>query len=209
MAFASSARELADLLERGDVVLLGPGQLLARLVELPLAIDELAVALLEHVGALVDLLVALEEAPLEVAELLALAAGLFLGLALQAELLVLGLEDQVLLLGPRPLHDQGRLLLGILDRLARPHAAGQKAEYGPAGEGHQGGHRHGHDIHLSNLPSGQLRAGGLVMLLSDRCGDAGRTVRPGPVSLMPRSRSLRAGRGRVATTRSTRARQRS
>ena len=40
----------------------GPRELLAGLVEFALAVEELAVALLEHVGALIELLVALEEA---------------------------------------------------------------------------------------------------------------------------------------------------
>ena len=60
---------------------------------------ELAVLLLEHVGALVELLVALEEAALEGGQLAASGAGLVLGLAAEPELLVLGLEDQLLLAG--------------------------------------------------------------------------------------------------------------
>ena len=128
------------------------GQLLAGLVELPLPVDELAVALLDHVGALVDLLVALEQPSLEVAQLAALRAGLVFCFALKAQLLVLGLEDQVLLLRPRALDDQGGLLLGLLDPLAREDAAAEETEYCAAGEGHEG-HRHGHEFHVL-LPSG-------------------------------------------------------
>ena len=149
---ASSAAEAADPFERRDLVLGRAGKFLAGLVELALAVDELAVALLDHVGALVDLLVALEEPPLEVAQLTALRAGLFLGFPLKAQLLVLGLEDQVLLLGPRALDDQGGLLLGLLDPLAREDAAAKETECGAAGEGHEG-HHHGHEFHVL-LPSG-------------------------------------------------------
>ena len=46
-----------------------PGEVLAGLVELALAVEELAIALLEHVAALVELFVALEEAAFEAGEL--------------------------------------------------------------------------------------------------------------------------------------------
>ena len=96
----------------------------SRAFELPLALEQLAIALLEHVGALVELLVALEQATLE-AELGALGAGLVLGLALEPDLLVLGLEDQVLLLGARLRDDAARLVLGGLDRLGGPARRGR------------------------------------------------------------------------------------
>ena len=60
--------------------------------------DQLAVALFEHVGALVELLVALEQPALEIAELGAPGASVFLCLARDADLVILGLEDQFLLL---------------------------------------------------------------------------------------------------------------
>ena len=138
---------LADPLEGADLLLLGPRQLLARLVELPLALHELPVALLEHVGALVDLLVALEEPPLEGGEVCALAASLLLHLALEPELLVLRLEDQVLLLGPGSLDDERSLLLGVLDRLAGPDSPGEEADCHAKDEGHKGDPRPDHDIH--------------------------------------------------------------
>ena len=70
---------------------------------------ELAIALLEHVGALVELLVALEQAALQAGELAAPGACLFLGFALHAELLVLRLEDQLLLASPGLGLDAARL----------------------------------------------------------------------------------------------------
>jgi hypothetical protein len=48
----------ADAFQCGDVFLLRPGELLAELLELALAIQKLAVTLLEHVGALVELVIA-------------------------------------------------------------------------------------------------------------------------------------------------------
>ena len=48
-----------DPLEGDDLLLVEPGELLALVLELALAVDDLAALLLEHVGALVELLVAL------------------------------------------------------------------------------------------------------------------------------------------------------
>ena len=63
---ASSADMAADTRSRATTCSwVAPRELLAGLVELALAVEELAVALLEHVRALVELLVALEEAALE------------------------------------------------------------------------------------------------------------------------------------------------
>ena len=143
----------ADTLKGGHLVLGRPGKLLARLVKFAFALDELAIALLDHVGALVDLLVALEEAALEVVELTPLRASFVLSFTLQAQLLVLGLEDQVLLLGSGSLDDQGSLLLGLLDPPARPDAPAEEAEYGDADEGEHA-HRQEHDLHHV-LPSGR------------------------------------------------------
>ena len=52
---------VGDPLERDDLLAVGAGEVLAGLVELALAVEQLAIALLEHVGALVELLVTLEE----------------------------------------------------------------------------------------------------------------------------------------------------
>ena len=66
--------DAADPLERRDLLLVGAGEVLARLVEVALAIEQLPIALLEHVGPLVELLVALEEPALERGELVPLRA---------------------------------------------------------------------------------------------------------------------------------------
>ena len=118
----------ADLLEGDDPLLVELLQLLAALVQLDLLLEELAVTLLEHVGALVELLVAGMQPALVVGELGAPLPGVVLGLALQADLLFLGLEDQVLLLGSRVGDDPGGLLGCRLDRLVRPLAAGDEAQ---------------------------------------------------------------------------------
>ncbi len=124
-------------LERLDLLLVGGGQVLAGLVELALAVEELAIALLEHVGALVELLVAGEQAALERRELVALGPRLVLGLALHPELLVLRLEDELLLAGAGLGLDAPGLGLGRLHRLRGPQAAQQHAEYGSADGGHE------------------------------------------------------------------------
>ena len=103
--------------------------------------SELAVALLEHVRALVELLVALEQAALQAGQLVAPGAGLVLGLALEAQLLVLRLEDELLLAGARLGLDAAGFGLRGLHRLRCPHAADEHAEYGSADGGHEG-HRH-------------------------------------------------------------------
>ena len=140
-------RHARDALEGGDLLLLGAGEVLAGLVELALALEELAVALLEHVGALVELLVALQQASLEAGELGALGAGLVLGLALHAQLLVLRLEDELLLAGARLGLDAAGLGCRGLHRLRGPDAAREHAEYGSADGGHEG-HRHDeHGVH--------------------------------------------------------------
>ncbi len=128
-------RHAGDALEGDDLLLLSAGEVFAGLVELALAVEQLAVALLEHVRALVELLVAREEPALEAGELVALGAGLVLGLALEAELLVLRLEDELLLAGPCLGLDAARLGLGSLHRLRCPQAADEHAEYGSAGGG--------------------------------------------------------------------------
>ena len=104
-------------LERDDLLLGQPGELLALLLEVALAVVDLAALLLEHVGALVELLVPCQEPPLEVLELGPLGPRLVLGLAPQAQLLVLRLEDHVLLLGPRLGDDARGLVLGGLHGL--------------------------------------------------------------------------------------------
>ena len=113
----------ADALEGDDPLLVELLQLVAALVELDLLLEELPVALLEHVRALVELLVAGVQPALQVGQLGAPLAGVVLRLALEADLLFLGLEDQVLLLGARVGDDAGGLLGRGLDRLVGPLAA--------------------------------------------------------------------------------------
>ncbi len=132
--------EAGDPLEGDHLLLREADQLVAFLLEVALAVGDLAALLLEHVGALVHLLVAREQAPFEVLELGPLRARLVLGLAAQAQLLVLRLEDHVLLLGPSLGDDPGGLVLGGLHGLGRPHAAGDE----PHGNADDGGY-HGRD----------------------------------------------------------------
>ena len=138
-----------DALEGVDLLLVGLGEILAGMIDLALALEQLAVALLEHVGALVELLVALEQPPFERGKLAAPCACLVLGLALEAELLVLRLEDQFLLAGARLGLDAAAFGRCGLHRLRRPEAAQENAEYGSAGGGHEGHHHDELDFHLT------------------------------------------------------------
>ncbi len=180
-------------LERDDLFLRGSGELFLRLVELALAIEELAIALLEHLAALIELLVTLDEAPLLGSQFAAAGASLVFGFAREAELLVLGLEDQFLLAGPGLGLDAARLGLGGLHALGCPHAARQCAEYGSADGGHEG-HRHeDRCVHrLSSHPDRVVRPDASCMQRLDREGarSAGPTSGPKP------------GSGRLGTVRS-------
>jgi hypothetical protein len=127
----------------------GPGRAPRGAIGLALAFEQLAGTLLEHVGALVELFVTLEQPPFERGKLAASCSCLFLGLALEAQLLVLGLEDQFLL---------ARTCLGLdaaafgrcgLHRLGCPDAAQENAEYGSAGGGQEGHHHDELDFHLT------------------------------------------------------------
>ena len=146
---ASSADRPRDALEGDDLFLGGPGEILARTIDLALALEQLAGTLLEHVGALVELFVPLEETPFERGELAAACPCLVLGLALEAQLLVLGFEDQFLLAGPCLGFDAAAFGRCGLHRLRRPDAAQENAEYGSAGGGHEGHHHDDLDLHLT------------------------------------------------------------
>src|SRR4051794_1123698 len=150
-------RQPRDLLQRGNPLLAQLRERLALALEVPLAIVDLAALVLEHVRALVELLVARQETPLEVLELRALLAGLLVGLALLAQLLALRLEDHVLLLRPRLGDDARGLVLGGLDRLARQDAAGDEPRDHADDRGDQ---RRDYDdrFHLQFLPSGGVDA---------------------------------------------------
>jgi len=86
-------------------------------VELPLTFDELAVLLFEVVGPLVELFVTGEEATLQVGHLLALRADLVLGLAEKTDLLLLGLDDELLLAGRSFRHEPVGALARVLHGL--------------------------------------------------------------------------------------------
>ena len=79
-------------------------------------------------GELVELLVASQQPALERGELSSLGSGLVLRLALEAKLLVLCLEDQLLLLRARLGNDPSRLVLGALDRLIGDLPTSEEAE---------------------------------------------------------------------------------
>ena len=79
--------------------------------------------------------VTLEEAALQVRELAATSASLFLRLAPEAELLVLRLEDQLLLAGAGLGLDAAGLRLGRLDRLRCPDGTCGEAGEGAEGDG--------------------------------------------------------------------------
>ena len=178
MLLASSADMFGDALERGDLLAVGAGEVLAGLVELALAVEELAIALLEHVGALVELLVAGEQAALEAGQLGAPGAGLFLGLALHAELLVLRLEDQLLLAGAGLGLDPARFGGGGLHRLGCPEAAHENAEYGSADGGHDGHRQDEQWFHLcSSHPTERVDRRSSMRVRSVSIARLGRQVR--------------------------------
>jgi hypothetical protein len=152
------------------------GEVLLGLLEFAVAIEELAVASLEHLGALVELLVTLYEAAFLRGQLAAPRPGLFLGLATEAELFVLRLEDELLLAGAGFGLDATGLRLGRLHPLRCPHAAGECAEYGSADGGHEG-HRHeGERVHrLSSHPDRIVRPDASQVRRHDPGSGGGRT----------------------------------
>ena len=154
-----------DALEGVDLLLVRAGEVLLGLVELALAVDQLAIALLEDLGALVQLLVAGGQAPFLGGQLVASRPGLVLGLALEAELLVLGLEDELLLAGSSLGLDSAGFGLGGLHRLRCPQAADGDAEYGSAGRGHDG-HSHDHD-RIHRCPPARTGSCGRTCQVSD------------------------------------------
>ena len=90
--------------------------------------------------ALVELLVSLQKPALEAGQVGALGAALVVELALHPDLLVLGLEDQLLLLGARLRDDPGRLVAGGLDRLVGDDAAQEESERQTAERSRPAGH---------------------------------------------------------------------
>ena len=102
--------QAADALERAHLVCLGGGELRALRSELLLPDEQLAIPLLEHVRALVELFIARQQTPLQVGQIVAPGAAFLVQLPMQANLLLLRLEDELLLLGTRLGHDAFRLL---------------------------------------------------------------------------------------------------
>ena len=94
-----------------------------------------------------------QEAPLEVGQVVALGAALLVELAMEADLLLLGLEDELLLLGARLGHDALGLLAGGLDGLRCDESARHETDCEPADGHHEQDDRHDDGfVHLS-LPS--------------------------------------------------------
>jgi hypothetical protein len=116
-------------------------EFLSGLVEFTLTVQELAIALLEHVCSLIELLITLEQATLQAREFIPPCARLFLGIALHLQLLVLCLEDEFLLTGTSLSLDAARLGGRRLHRLGCPDAAHEESGYGSA-DGGNGGHHH-------------------------------------------------------------------
>ena len=154
-------RHAADAFERRHVVLLGSGELLAAYLELALPIEQLAVALLEHVGAHVELLIASQEAALQNRQFGSFGAGLVFCLALQPQLLVFGCKDQFLLLCSRFGDDPSGLLLSRLDGLVGDNAASDEAHEHARNKGshHDDGHKGGIHIHLPPTRSDDATGG--------------------------------------------------
>jgi hypothetical protein len=155
LGFCLRCGHAADALEGGHVFLVGAGEFLAGALEFSLAVQELSIALLEHVGAHVELLVAGKKPALEGGEFAALGSGFVFGLALEPHLLVLGGEDQLLLLGPCLGDDAGGLLLRALDGLVGDYAAAQEPKTSAHKSSHDDGGHKGDHIHM-NLPPTQV-----------------------------------------------------
>ena len=173
---ASSAAMPRHPLERRDLVIDRATELLLGLLQLALTIQELAVASFEHLRALIELLVALDQTTFLRRELAASGAGLLFGLAAEPQLLVLRLEDELLLAGARLRFDAASFRLRRLHALGCPHAAGQCAEYGSA-DGGQYGHRHeDRCVHrLSSHPDRIVRPDASLVRWHDRVWGGDRT----------------------------------
>ena len=125
-------------LERHDLLLGRAGKVFLRLVELALAVEELAVALLEHLrrAGRAARRAATRRRSWAVSSLRRARASSSASRA-EAQLLVLRLEDQFLLAGAGLGLDAAGFRLGGLHALRCPHAPDQSAEYGSADGGQQ------------------------------------------------------------------------
>ena len=151
--------QAADTLERGKLLVLDAREFGSLLVEFLLTHEQLAITFLKHVGAMVKLLVALQQAALEVLKVDTLGATFLVELALDLDLLLLGLEDEFLLLGSRFGHDALGLVVGGLDGLIGDHAAREESDEEPADSRQYDDDRHDDGFVHFSLPSGH-RAGG-------------------------------------------------
>ena len=131
---------LADLLQGHDLLLACAAEFLPLALEFLLLDQQLSVALLQHVRALIELLVPLQQPTLQVAEVGPLGAAFLLQLPLEADLFLLRLEDEVLLLGARLRNDAACLVLRGLDGLVRDDAARHEANGQASGDRGQDDH---------------------------------------------------------------------
>jgi hypothetical protein len=115
-------------LEGDDLVLRRTGEVVLGLVDLPFPLQQLAISLFEHLGPLIELLVPLDQSTFLGAQLVAARPRLFLGLACEAQLLVLRFEDELFLAGPSLGFDAAGLGLGGLHALGCPHRAAEGAQ---------------------------------------------------------------------------------
>ena len=152
-------RHVRHALEGSDLLAVSTGERLAGGVQLALALEQLAVALLEHVRALVELFVAGEEPALEGGQLAASGPRFLLGVPLHPQLLVLGLEDQFLLSRPGFGLDAARLGGRGLHRLRCPEAAQEESCDGSADGCHDGHRQDEQGFHIRFLPSDRSRVG--------------------------------------------------
>ena len=149
-------------------------------------------------AALVELLVALDEAPLLRGQLAAACPGLFLGFATEAELLVLGLEDQLLLAGASFGLDAACLGLWPPSSPAMPTCCGRVRRVRLRRRRPQGPPPRGSVYPSTVLPSGPGYAAGRVTCAEarSRLGRWPRPmhgVEPGPVPSSRRSGTSAGG----------------
>ena len=144
--------ETADLLERRHALGIEPTEVFSLPLEVQFPLQQLPIALFEHVGPLVELLVPGGQTPLDGGQLAPARPSFLLGFPEQADLVFLGLEDEVLLLGSSVGDDPSGFFLGDLDRLVCPPASCHETN------GHTNGQRHegdGHKVFHLFLPSGR------------------------------------------------------
>ena len=164
---ASSDGHLADALEGRDLLQAGLGELLPRLRRAPLAPSQLAIALLEHVRALVQLLVALEQAALQVGQLAALGAGLLLApLAARRTCSSLAWRMSSFCWARASATMRAGLVLAARTVCVATDAARHESDTETGNDGNEGHHRHYDGIAHIRLPpirplTGRMCAGSL------------------------------------------------